>query len=112
MSSLFENIDITAYQEQFEQNDSIAYLLLDVRETNEYVQGHLPGAVNLPLSELQVRIHEVEKEQAIVLVCARGRRSAMAAEFMASVGYTQLYNLVDGTLGWMMQGLPLDTEDS
>jgi rhodanese-related sulfurtransferase len=81
-----------------------------VREEDEYEAGRLPGAINIPLSEFQFRVDEIGTDKPVVLVCARGNRSAQAANFMVGQGYDNLYNLVDGTMGWMMRGLPLETE--
>lgn len=103
-----QDISIDAYQEQFHADTD--YILVDVRETDEYVAGHLPGAVNIPLSLLEMRFNEIGRDKPIVLVCAKGGRSAMAADFMASQAYADLYNLVDGTMGWMLRGLPLEKE--
>lgn len=103
----YKTIDIQTFQSDFE-NIGTDYLLLDVRETDEFESGRIPGAVNIPLGELQDRAGEVQSGQPIVLVCARGGRSAMAAEFMHALGYEDLYNLVDGTMGWMEQGLPVE----
>lgn len=106
----FQEIDIAAYRRQFADDDRTPYLLLDVREVDEYQAGHLPGAINIPLSLLQMRVDEVGKDKPIVLVCNSGGRSAMAAEYLARRGYGDLYNLIDGTMGWSQQGLPLENE--
>lgn len=103
-----QEISIDEYQKKFPTNAD--YILVDVREIEEYAAGHLPGAVNIPLSMFQLRVNEIERDKPVVLVCARGGRSAMAAEFMETQGYSDLYNLVDGTMGWMMDGLPLEME--
>jgi len=105
MQEWYQDIDISSYQAQF----SVApHRLIDVREADEYLGGHLPQAVNIPLSAFQERVREIGSDLPIVLVCASGSRSAMAAEYMASLGYKNLYNLAGGTLGWMMRGLPLE----
>lgn len=104
----FTNIDIETYQTQF--TDTQSHQLIDVREVDEYNAGHLPGAVNIPLSEFQGRYREISQDTPIVLVCAKGGRSAMAADFMTAIGYTAVFNLDEGTLGWMMRGLPLETD--
>jgi rhodanese-related sulfurtransferase len=106
MNEPFTEISIDEYQAQFGAQDN--YLLVDVRETEEYSAGHLPNAINIPLSQFQFRVGEIPAGQPVVLVCARGGRSAMAADFMATQGYKALYNLVDGTAGWFERGLPLE----
>lgn len=103
----FEDLRIEDYQQRF--GEGTAHALIDVREVDEYLSGHLPGAVNLPLSSIQMRVDEIPKDQPVVLVCQTGGRSAMVAEWLASLGYSQLYNLADGTMGWRMRRLPLDT---
>lgn len=105
---MHEDLNIQGYQEQFSQNPDADYVLVDVREIEEYEQGHIPGAVNIPLNTVPTRIAEIPQDKAVVLVCARGGRSAMAAEFLTGQGYRQLYNLVDGTLGWVASGLPTE----
>jgi rhodanese-related sulfurtransferase len=108
VTSEVNHININEYQDQFA--DAEAFTLIDVREIDEFEQGRIPNAVNIPLNDLPDRLAEISQDKPVVLVCARGSRSAMAANFMAGQGYTQLYNLVDGTLGWMMRGLPLETD--
>ncbi|GGR69268.1 hypothetical protein GCM10008959_34120 [Deinococcus seoulensis] len=78
--------------------------LIDVREPDEYVQGHIPGALNLPLSELSARHAEISGPA--VIVCLSGGRSAQAASFLAAQG-RDVHNLVGGTAGWMREGRPL-----
>lgn len=103
----YTNIDIDTYQAQFQTNGQ-TYFLLDVREPGEYRQGRIPGAVNIPLGDLPDRMGEVPNDHNIVIVCARGGRSTMVAEFLSENGFQKLYNLVDGTIGWQMRGLPLE----
>ncbi|MCA9912948.1 MAG: rhodanese-like domain-containing protein [Anaerolineae bacterium] len=107
---MVQNLNIQQFRATFADNESAEYQLVDVREVDEFEAGRIPGAVNIPLSEFQSRFTEIENAGKIVLVCAAGGRSAMAADFMAGNGYESddLYNLVDGTMGWLMRGLPLE----
>ena len=104
----YTEIDIDSYYREFHQDTN--YQLIDVREVDEYAEGRIPGAVNIPLSEFQQRYQEIETDRPIVLVCARGGRSAQAATFMAAMGYTNLYNLDGGTLGWMQNGHTVEAD--
>jgi len=81
--------------------------IIDVREPWEYQQGHVPGAVNLPLGQLPERLHHLPKDRPLLVVCASGARSARAAAFLVAQGFTQVANLLGGTHGWMQAGLPI-----
>ncbi|GAA0514278.1 rhodanese-like domain-containing protein [Deinococcus depolymerans] len=83
--------------------------LIDVREADEYRRGHVPGAVNLPLTELQGR--EGEVPDGAVLVCASGNRSSQAAAYLAGLGRQRLMNLMGGTVGWTRESRDLVTGD-
>ena len=67
---------------------------LDVRSAEEYAQGHLPGAVNIPHTEIAQRITElkVDKNTEILLYCGSGRRAGIALEALQQQGYTNLSN--------------------
>jgi rhodanese-related sulfurtransferase len=69
-----------------ELNDTHA-LLLDVREPNEFARGHIPNAINLPLSQLRHRYSELPKHGDIWLCCAVGQRAYYAARFLTQKGY-------------------------
>jgi rhodanese-related sulfurtransferase len=61
--------------------------LLDVREPDEFVRGHLPGAVNLPLSELRRRLHEVPRGRELWVYCAAGQRAYFAQRLLRQLGH-------------------------
>jgi rhodanese-related sulfurtransferase len=105
---MYTDIDLETYLADFADKIGTEYQLIDVREIDEYTEGHLPNATNIPLSILEQHSSAVSKETPVVLVCARGGRSAMAAEYLASIGYTGLYNLEGGTLNYIMQGHPIE----
>ncbi len=88
-----------------------AVLLIDVRQPEEFnaPPGHLPGAVNVPLGDLEHRIAEVVTScDPVVLVCKTDRRSARAADILLAVGVRNVTVLRGGTDGWHGLGLPLE----
>ncbi len=62
--------------------------LVDVREPAEFAQGTLPGAINIPLGEVPNRLEEMDRSRRVVLLCRSGGRSASAAQFLASSGFS------------------------
>ena len=67
--------------------------LLDVRTPGEFASGHLSGAVNIPLNDLSSRIQELRADQAIVVYCRSGRRSAIAAKLLREHGVGSVTDL-------------------
>ena len=71
--------------------------LIDVREEDEYLEGHVPTAINLPLSVLDQRYSEIERESYII--CQSGMRSMRACQFLQAQG-VEVTNVTGGTLAW------------
>ncbi len=88
-----------------------ASVVLDVREPEEYAQGHIPGAVNLPQAELATRLSEVPRDRPVYVVCLAGMRSLRVSQFLAQMGYTNAVSMTGGTEAWREAGKPLDTGD-
>lgn len=70
--------------------------LIDVREPDEVAGGTLPGAVNIPLGDLPIRVDELDRNRRVVLLCKVGGRSTQAAEYLTSLGFTDVVNLAGG----------------
>jgi rhodanese-related sulfurtransferase len=81
--------------------------LLDVRTPEEYRQGHLQGAVLIPISEIEKRVGDVPPNKKIVVYCAVGSRSRQVAGFLTSKGYREVYDMKDGIIGWYRNGFPI-----
>jgi len=83
--------------ERLKHNES--FTLLDVREYDEWVEGHIPGAVHIPLRELPFRLGELDRSKETVVVCLSGVRSARACEYLAACGYRAV-NMEGGMKRW------------
>ncbi len=88
--------------------ESEAPLVLDVRERDEWDEGHIPGAVHLPRGSLESRIERVapDRERPIVVYCSAGNRSAFAAKTLDELGYADVRSLVGGFTDWKRNGYP------
>ena len=105
MLNTFTELSFVDYRGEFFQ--TAEHTLVDVRTTGEFMSGHIPGAVNIPLDQLQRRLDEVPMNSPVVVVCASGNRSQEGARILSQAGHSA-YNLQGGTMVWMMNGLPLD----
>lgn len=85
-----------------------APFVLDVRTHEEFVAGHVPGAVNIPHDQVAARIAEVPKDKAVVLYCRSGRRAGMAGQVLAEHGYTRLEYLEGDMPAWIERGRPVE----
>ncbi|WP_070120374.1 rhodanese-like domain-containing protein [Bacillus marinisedimentorum] len=74
--------------------------VLDVRTSQEFAEGHIPGAMLIPLQELEGRLGELDKEGKYVVVCRSGNRSAQASEILAENGFTNIHNMNGGMSQW------------
>ncbi len=83
--------------------------LIDVRETEEYGAGRLPGALSVPRGFLELRIEEkAQRGERIVLYCAAGSRSALAAKSLIDMGYTNVASMAGGYNRWHDAAYPTD----
>jgi molybdopterin/thiamine biosynthesis adenylyltransferase/rhodanese-related sulfurtransferase len=82
---------------------------IDVRESDEWQEGHLPGAVHVPRGHLESRIEGVtaNKSQPVILYCAAGNRSVFAAKTLEELGYETVYSLAGGFTDWKRNGLEI-----
>ncbi|MDD4615863.1 MAG: rhodanese-like domain-containing protein [Alphaproteobacteria bacterium] len=74
---------------------------LDVRQPNEYAEGHIDNAVLIPLGDLERRYVELPKDKEIVVYCHSGGRSAMAVQLLRQKGFKNLVNLEGGYSAWV-----------
>ena len=81
-------------------------LVLDVRQPDEFRQGHIRGAKLIPLNELYKRMGELPKGREIVCICATGNRSRSASKILAREGYT-VFNAQGGMMAWRRAKQPV-----
>lgn len=76
--------------------DKSEYCIIDVRGHKEYLEWHINGAINIPLSDIRRKISGVNKQERILLYCQSGIRSMRAARILERLGYEKIYNLKGG----------------
>lgn len=82
-------------------------VVVDVREVDEYESGHIPGAINIPLSSLTASLDSIPARDTVYVVCQAGGRSARACEFLsqqAMFDSTSFVNVNGGTGAWILEG--------
>lgn len=82
--------------------------IVDVREPREYVAGHVPGAVLIPMGQLPSRMTELDLSAPVYVVCASGNRSAAMTDLLRHAGF-DAYSVAGGTGGWTQSGRPVVT---
>ena len=89
-------------------------LLVDVRERDEWDEGHLPNAVHIPRGSLESRIERAAPDRTtpIIVYCTVGARSAFAAKTLEELGYTSVANIEGGIVEWKRSGLPTDVPET
>ncbi|MEA2844637.1 MAG: hypothetical protein QOJ69_2308 [Actinomycetota bacterium] len=80
--------------------------LIDVRENDEYLGGHVAGAKLIPMSEMMARADEVPTEGEVYVICLSGGRSLKVTEFLRGRG-VDAYSVAGGTKGWYESGRPV-----
>ena len=80
--------------------------VIDVRQMQEIAMGTVPRAEPLPLHTLPAKVHELSREEKLVMVCRSGARSAQACMFLQQQGFSNVYNLRGGMMGWVQSGFP------
>ncbi|WP_417221124.1 rhodanese-like domain-containing protein [Arthrobacter sp.] len=79
--------------------------VLDVREDLEIAEGMIPGALHIPMGDLDARVGEIEKNRPVIVVCRSGNRSARVADALNSAGFAA-DTMAGGMAAWQQAGLP------
>lgn len=92
------NLSSDQFQDELKGNRN--YVLIDVREPGEVKQGYIPGAINIPLSQMKQRVGEIQKNDRVYLYCRSGMRSKQAARILKKNGFKELSHLQGGIMSW------------
>lgn len=103
----FENISPEAFRQYQKDHGERDYLLVDVRQPDEFIQGHIPGSKLMPLDELESNLSELPENKDLFFYCRSGARSQAAAIISLDSGMAlqKVHNLIGGMLGWDGQSL-------
>lgn len=82
--------------------------IIDVRRPGEYNDGHVPGAINAPLAQLETQIPSLDPSRPTAVICAGGYRSSAGTGILARHGFQTLFNVVAGTSAWINAGFPVE----
>ena len=87
-----------------------ATIIIDVRERHEYEQGHIPHAIHLSKGMIEIKIVPTvpDNTQTLLLYCGGGYRSALAADNLQKMGYSNVISMNGGFSGWVQAGLPVE----
>ena len=82
--------------------------VLDVRTQEEFAEGHVPHAKNIPVQELETRLAEVPKDRDVVVYCQSGARASRAAALLHERGYGRISEMAGSMLAWRAAELPVE----
>jgi len=103
-----KQINIEQFDKLRQENGNV---VLDVRTAQEFNQGHVPGALNIDISDPQFKkkIEALDKSKTYLVHCARGVRSARATKIMAPLGFAEILDYHGGFDEWRKAGKPVET---
>jgi rhodanese-related sulfurtransferase len=85
--------------------------IVDLRAAADYARGHVSGALNLPITKLELNLSKLDTGRSLVLICAEGHRSSTAASLLARKGFHKLYFVAGGTSAWIKAGYAVEESD-
>lgn len=101
-----KNISAKQAKELIEKEKDV--FLLDVRTREEYDDFHIKEANLIPIQELEQNINRIPKDKKVIVLCAKGKRSAKACEILKNKGLKELYNVEGGINQWKSEGYPVE----
>ena len=89
---------------QLAEKIAAGFKVVDVREVDEYTDGHIPGAIHVSLQTVPDNLDSFRGEQDVFVVCQVGGRSGKACQYLIDQGVTNVVNVAGGTSGWILLG--------
>ena len=115
MGSAVAAADISEIESISPKEASVMYagkkaVIVDVREDSEWSEQHIPGAIHIPLAQLNERLPEIKqyKGSPVITQCKAGGRSAKALDVLKSAGFSKVYSMDGGIMAWEKAGLKTD----
>lgn len=86
-------------------------IIIDVRTPEEYARARIRGSINIPVTEIRTRMERAvpNRDQTVYVYCLSGARSAVAVDEMMAMGYTDVFDIPYGLMGWRVRGYPVET---
>ncbi|ACD65796.1 Rhodanese domain protein [Sulfurihydrogenibium sp. YO3AOP1] len=106
-SFAYQDLNAKQFYEMIQKEKDV--IILDVRTPQEYQEGHISNAINIPVQILGQQLDKLKnfKDKKILVYCRSGHRSAIASQILDRAGFKNVYNLKGGLLEWKASGLPL-----
>lgn len=114
LSQQMEALDGTMSVEELSKNvgrDPYHIVVVDVRTPEEYAEGHIPWAINVPVDQIGRRLGDLEpaRERQVAVICESGGRSSKATALLRQRGFQSVLDVPEGMAGWRAKGKPLTT---
>lgn len=98
-------VDVREARRRLQDDNAV---LLDVREADELREAAVPGALHIPLGQLNQKGNSLPKDRDLLVLCRSGNRSAMATEMLNRNGFDRAFNISGGIIAWSRAGLPIE----
>ena len=103
------SIDVATASQRLGGSDESRPLLVDVRERDEFATVRVEGAVLMPLSSFADTYERLPRDRPLLMMCAAGKRSLVAADHLSQQGFSDVMNVSGGITAWRAAGLPVRT---
>ena len=95
---MIKEITVAELKNKFDNNDD--FMLLDVRNIQEFLFSKINGSIHIPMNEIMDRINELDSNKEIIIQCKSGKRSARVCEYLMTQNFNNVKNLKGGIISW------------